>query len=196
MDRVGFTTRPARPQDAPDLAELVNIAGEGLPYYLWTKMAGPGEDAWEVGRERARREQASFSYRNALIAEAENRAVGALIGYLLPDAPEPVDAAMPAMFVPLQELENIASGTWYVNVLAVFDEYRGRGYGTRLLSIADRLASDLGHRGLSIIVSDANSGALQLYERCGYKFKAQRKKEKESWVSDGQNWLLLTKESA
>ena len=32
-----------------------------------------------------------------------------------------------AMFVPLQELENLAPGTWYVNVLAVRPEFRGLG---------------------------------------------------------------------
>ena len=86
---------PARRFDC--LAELVNIAGEGMPYYLWTKMACPGQDPWEVGRDRARREQASFSYRNALIAEAGDQVVGTLIGYPLPDVPEPIGLAMPAM---------------------------------------------------------------------------------------------------
>jgi len=192
----GFTTRPATTEDAPRLAELVNIAGEGMPYYLWAKMARPGEDPWEVGRDRAQREQASFSYRNALIAEAGDRVVGTLIGYPLPDAPEPIDPTMSAMFVPLQELENIAAGTWYVNVIAVYDEYRGRGYGTYLLSVADRIASELDHKGLSIIVAGTNSGARRLYERCGYKLRAQRQLEKEDWVSEGQNWLLLIKERA
>ena len=111
MDQTSFAIRPATPDDAPHLARLVNIAGEGLPYYLWTKMARTGEDPWQVGRERARREQASFSYRNAHIVEAGHRVVGTLIGYPLPDTPEPIDPAMPAMFVPLQELENIACGT-------------------------------------------------------------------------------------
>lgn len=196
MDRLNPTTRQARPEDAPHLAKLVDIAGEGLPYYLWTRMARLDEDPWEVGRDRARREQASFSYRNALIAEAGDRVVGALVGYPLPEAPEPIDPAMPAMFVPLQELENIASGTWYVNVIAVYDEYRGGGYGTYLLSVADHIASDLGSRGLSIIVSDANGGARRLYERCGYRLQAQRRMEKEDWVNEGQNWLLLAKERA
>jgi ribosomal protein S18 acetylase RimI-like enzyme len=172
---------------------LVNIAGEGLPYYLWTKMARPGEDPWEVGRQRAQREQASFSYRNALIAEVDGRVVGTLIGYPLPDAPEPIDAEMPAMFVPLQELENIACGTWYVNVLAVVDEYRGKGIGTRLLSLADSIASDLRLAGLSIIVSDANRGARKLYERSGCRLEAQRPMVKEDWAGEGRNWVLLTK---
>ncbi len=196
MDQTSFAIRPATPDDAPHLARLVNIAGEGLPYYLWTKMARTGEDPWQVGRERARPEQASFSYRNAQIVEAGHRVVGTLIGYPLPDTPEPIDPAMPAMFVPLQELENIACGTWYVNVLAVFDEHRGQGIGTRLLSFADGVASDLSLKGLSIIVSDGNSGARRLYESCGYRLVAQRQMVKEDWASDGRNWLLLTKESA
>jgi ribosomal protein S18 acetylase RimI-like enzyme len=176
------------------LAELVNAAGEGMPYYLWTKMADPGEDPWDVGRDRARREQASFSYRNALIAEAGDQVVGSLIGYPLPDEPEPIDPEMPAMFVPLQELENLAARTWYVNVIAIYDGCRGQGYGSSLLAVADRIASDLGRKELSLIVSDANIGARRLYERCGYRLRAERRMEKEDWVSEGKNWLLLTKE--
>jgi hypothetical protein len=74
--------RYATPDDAEALAELINFAGEGLPLYLWTSMAGPGESAWEVGRRRALREVGSFSYRNAVIAEAGGRIVASLIGYL------------------------------------------------------------------------------------------------------------------
>ena len=37
--------RAARPDDAPALAELVNFAGEGLPLYLWGKMAEAGQTA-------------------------------------------------------------------------------------------------------------------------------------------------------
>jgi hypothetical protein len=55
--------RSATLQDTVALAELVNFAGEGLPLYLWTKMAKTREDPWSVGTARARREQGSFSYR-------------------------------------------------------------------------------------------------------------------------------------
>ena len=97
--------RAARIEDAAALAELVNHAGEGLPLYLWGKMAGSGESAWEVGRRRAARDTGSFSYRNATVVEADGRCAGCLIGYDIPDAPAPIPEDMPAMFVPLQELE-------------------------------------------------------------------------------------------
>src|SRR5918998_3585228 len=99
MDASGLTIRAARPDDANQLAELVNIAGEGMPLYLWTRMAGPDQDPWAVGRDRAGRDQASFSYRNAVMAELDGRIVGTLIGYALPNAPEPIGPDLPAMFV-------------------------------------------------------------------------------------------------
>jgi hypothetical protein len=82
--------RPARLDDAPLLAELVNYAGEGLPLYLWSKLAEPGESAWDVGRRRAAREEGSFSYRNATMIEHEGQTAGCLIGYEIPDQPVPI----------------------------------------------------------------------------------------------------------
>src|ERR1700752_4078358 len=100
------------------MAELVHFASEGLALYLWTKIAGPGVDPWTIGRERAEREAGGFSYRNAVVAEADGRVVEALVGYPLPDTPEPMSAGLPPIVVPLEELESLAPGTWYVNVLA------------------------------------------------------------------------------
>jgi ribosomal protein S18 acetylase RimI-like enzyme len=179
--------------DAPVLAELVNYAGEGLPHYLWGTLAESGEDAWDVGRRRAARDDGSFSYRNAAIIERDGNCAGCLIGYEIPDDPEPIADDMPAMFVPLQELENLVPGTWYVNVLAVRPQFRGHGLGTQLLDLADKTAQSLGKRGLSVIVSDANAGALRLYERCGYSQSATRPMVKEGWKNDGTLWVLLAK---
>ncbi len=186
--------RRATPDDAHALAELIDLAGEGMPSYLWAGMAEPGEGVWDVGRRRARREEGGFSYRNAAVLEEDGRVVACLIGYRLPDEPEPIDhERTPAMFVPLQELENLAPGTWYVNVLATYPEHRGSGYGTRLLELADRLATAAGSRGLSIIVSDANRAARRLYERRGCRVVAERVMVKERWENAGANWVLLVK---
>ena len=185
--------RSATIADAAALADFVNMAGEGLPLHLWKGMAGPGEDAWEVGRRRATRESGSFSYRNAVLLEERGSVVACLIGYRLPDAPEPIDyAKMPPIFVPLQELENLTPGTWYVNVLACHPEERGKGYGARLLSEADERAAQTGCGGLSIIVSDANEGACRLYERHLYREIARRPMVKEDWKNPGKSWVFLT----
>ena len=186
--------RPATPADAAALADLANFAGEGLPLYLWERIRGHGETAWEHGRRRAARETGAFSYRNAVVAEVGGKCAACLIGYPQPDDPEPIDyAAMSPMFVPLQELENLAPGTWYVNVLATYPQYRGQGFGTRLLGIAEDIARQNRKTGLSIIVSDANHGARRLYQRCGYLEAGERLKVKDSWENEGRSWVLLTK---
>jgi ribosomal protein S18 acetylase RimI-like enzyme len=187
--------RPATRADAQALAELINFAGEGLPLYLWARMAEPGEDPWEVGRRRAQRVEGGFSYRNAFVAETQGSIAGCLIGYALAQQAEPFDVTQtPAMFVPMLELESLAPGTWYVNVLATYPQFRGRGIGGALLDLAETRARDAGLAGMSIIVSDANSGAVRLYERKGYRRMAQRPMVKEQWQNDGENWILLTKD--
>lgn len=80
------------------------------------------------------------------------------------------------MFVPLQQLEDMAPGTWYVNVLAAYPESRGRGIGTELLSIAECIATRLSKRALSIIVADTNTGARRLYERHGFSSVARKRR--------------------
>ena len=186
--------RWATVDDAEPMTRLVNFAGEGMPVYIWTRLAEDGQSPWQIGRERARRESGSFSYRNTVVREDGGEVVACLIGYPLPDEPEPVDyGELPAMFRPLQELEDLAPKTWYVNVLAAFPEHRGKGYGGALLVIADEITRDTDREGLSIIVSDANSGARRLYERSGYKEIATRPMHKDDWENDGENWVLLIK---
>ncbi len=193
MNTTEIRYRQATPADAAALAELINFAGEGLPLYLWERMAEPGESAWDVGRRRAQRETGAFSYRNAVVAERGGRIVAGLVTYRVAEEPEVIDAETPGIFVPLLELENMAPGSWYVNVLAVYPLHRGRGLGGQLLEIAAGQAREDGSRGESIIVSDANTGARRLYERVGYRYVDQRPMVKGDWQNPGENWVLLVK---
>jgi len=161
---------------------------------LWTRMASPGQDPWEVGRQRARRDSGAFSWRNTVLREADGRVAASLVGYPLPDQPQPTDySALPALFVPMQQLEDMAPRTWYVNVLATYPEYRRRGHATALLEIAARLAREADRDGLSIIVADSNEGARRLYEQAGFRERAMRPMVKEGWDGSGDNWVLLVR---
>lgn len=188
--------RQATPADASAMADLVHFASEGLALYLWTKIARPGSDPWAIGRERAGRDAGSFSYRNTIVAESEGRVAAGLIGYPIADTPDPSPANLPPIVVPLQELEDLVPGTWYVNVLAAYPEHRGKGYGAALLGIAERFARATRRRGMSIIVADNNTGARRLYERCGYREVAHRRMVKEGWQHAGSDFVLLTKRVA
>jgi ribosomal protein S18 acetylase RimI-like enzyme len=181
--------RPARPDDAPALADLVVLASEGLSLQAWAGMAGPGESPLDVGRRRAARDRGAFSWRHAVVADEGQGAVAALLGYPLPDTPEAADPDLPTMFVPLQELEGDASGTWYANVLATYPEHQGRGHGSRLLRAAEGLMRATGRRGFSLVVSDRNEGALRFYRHHGFRVAASRPAVDPAHA--GGAWLLM-----
>lgn len=190
----GFRLRPARKDDARALAQLIDIAGEGFATYLWTQAAAPGEGALDVGTRRAQREDGGFSYRNATVAETEGRVAGLLLGYRLADPYDTGDlSALPDLVRPLVELESEAPGSWYVNALALFPEYRGRGLGSQLLAEAERIAGHLRGSTLSIIVADQNEGAKRLYLRTGYRAVARRPLVAFPGLPHTGDWVLMTK---
>lgn len=179
--------RPAVRDDAADIARLGNLAGDGLPSYFWRRAAAPGQSAFAVGVARVLRDDASFSWRNTAVLEAEGRVAGALVTCPIPDEPEPLEELAPIERT-LQALENQALGSQYVNVLAVYEAFRRRGYGRRLLEEAERRA---GARPLSLIVADRNAGARRLYDSFGFRVAVEVPMEKEDWQSDSTAWVLM-----
>ncbi|MEM7399232.1 MAG: GNAT family N-acetyltransferase [Pseudomonadota bacterium] len=188
------TFRPARLADAATLTVLMDIAGEGVPNRLWLEMARPGHSALEVGRERARREEGGFSYRHTTVAEIDDEIVACLIGYVLDDPYDLSDLDdMPEPFRPLIRLEAQAPGTWYVNVMATFAEYRGQGLGTELLNVAAERTREAGASASSIIVGSWNTSAERLYVRCGYQPIARDTAIlPESYPHSG-DWILMVR---
>ncbi len=188
------TVRSARLSDASALAVLVDIAGEGGPNYMWGMLAAPGQSTLEIGRERARREEGGFSYRNSIVAEVACEVAGSLIGYRLDD---PYDLtgldALPELVRPLIRLEAQAPGSWYVNVLATFPEFRGQGIGGRLLEVAETKGRKEGVSAMSVIVGSWNEGAMRLYTRCGYAPSASEPAILPPGFPHQGDWVLMIK---
>jgi ribosomal protein S18 acetylase RimI-like enzyme len=205
--------RGARRADAPVLAELANLAGEGLPAFLWARLAEhdpehAGQTPMTVGAMRAARDEGAFSYRHAVVIEAQRRAgavpevAGMLVGYrqLVPYDPGNLDA-LPAQVRPLVELEAAAerqaafegaAGTWYLNILAVLPVFRRLGLGSRMLNLAEKFALDSGAARMSIVVDSANAGADRLYRARGFAEAARR--PIAAWPDGPRgDWVLLTK---
>ncbi len=182
--------RRATAADAAALAEFINFAGEGLPMYLWRQMAAEGEDPWEIGRRRqVERLEASAVF----VIDEGGGAIACLTGYPVPAEPEPVGDDELDIFRPLIELENLAPLTWFINVLAAYPEHRGRGFGMRLLALAEDLAREQGLSAMSLIVASGNAGARRLYERIGYAETARRDIVKDGWDCDSAEWVLMVK---
>ena len=186
-------SRAATPEDAAHLVDFVLMAGEGLPDLAWADMAEKGETPRDVGLRRATREEGSFSYRNATLFERDGDVLGGLVGSRLPEEPVVIGPEFPPAFVPLQELENLAPGSWYVNILGVRENARGQGIGTAMLERATEIARDAGAASLSIIVFSANPGAERLYRRVGYSEAGRHLLAMPGWAHDGCDAILLTK---
>ncbi|WP_299730634.1 GNAT family N-acetyltransferase [uncultured Tateyamaria sp.] len=172
-DGFHMSIRSATARDAADLAILIDIAGEGIPSWLWTTSATDGQSPLDIGMARACRTDGGFSYANALVAERDGDVIGMGLSYAI-DAPPTVDPNdLPAPITPFVALEAQSVGTWYVNALAVRACARGGGIGTALLSAVEETARGAGYDRLSIQVYEQNTGAVRLYRRAGFALAAR-----------------------
>lgn len=196
-----LTLRPARREDAPHIARLLNVAGHGLPLWYWTQAAAEGEKPFDLGTRRAAQDEGDFSWHNSTMAEWDGAIAGGLITYRIATAPVPLEE-LPPPFRPLQALENRVLGSDYVLALAVYPVFRRHGIASRLLEEAEaRAVAAAAARspgtsapGLSLVCADSNTEALALYAAHGFRVEATEPVvPAEGWFSDCQNWLLLVK---
>ncbi len=162
--------------DCLAIAELAQIAGDNMPGHFWQESRLPGQTLEQAGAVRARNETANFSWRNTLLARVDGEIAGMLLGYRLPAAADNDEdpADFPEFVSPIIELEQCAPESYYINMLAAYPRFRGRGIGSALLAQADRLALDAGCELISIGVFATNTGALRLYRRFGYELLESR----------------------
>lgn len=185
--------RQATAFDADHLVRFINMAADDLPLHFWKKSVGEAGDPLAYGRERAARETGNFSFRNAWLAEVDGAVAACLLGYVAEDEPSPIDPDTPPIFVPLLQLEALAPGSWYLNVLATYDAFRGKGCASALLAKAETVAIEAGRTTISLIAADTHVDALRLYRAKGYGEVARRPVVKADWAVDATEWMLFTK---
>lgn len=185
----------ASKEHADELAYLINLAGEGIPVHLWQNMVEANESPLDVGTRRAAREEGSFSYHNAKICVENNVVMGMLISYQQPD-PYHIDdlSEYPELVQPLIELEAQAPGSWYINAIATYEKYRGKGVASMLLAEAEALAKSNACKLMSLIVATENDAAHRLYKRLGYETKASLPVIPYPGCMHEGNWALMTRD--
>lgn len=167
--------RAAKPDDARDLARLIEIAGAGIPTWLWSGMAAPGESPLDVGERRARREEGGFSYRNAIVAVRSGAVIGMILAYRLPPLSEDEIADAPDVLRPILELEAEVPDTWYINAFAIDEAERGHGTGSRLMDATVDAARSAGCSQASVQFFSENPRAGAFYRRHGFRQVAARR---------------------
>lgn len=191
-----YKLRPAQKSEAATLAVLADMAGHGLPSWFWAPVRQSGHfvSIVEVGRDRILKDDHTLSYRRMTVAEAGDEVAGMLLDYAID--PPMDDAAISeehAVVQPLLRLEAKAQGSWYINMLAVFREFRDAGIGKVLIEESARRALTAGKTEHSLIVEDDNP-ARDLYERCGFACRSQEAFVPfEGSMKRSGNWLLMTR---
>jgi ribosomal protein S18 acetylase RimI-like enzyme len=186
--------RDAKISDCRAIAELALMAGEGIPAYFWSQSKEGDQELEDVGAHNAASESENFSYRNVRLAIVDNIVAGMSLAYRLPDSStaENLDD-YPQFIRPLIELEQCAPGSFYINMLATYSQYRNQMIGARLMDDADKQAAYTGCAIISVIVFGQNEGALRFYRRLGYAVTDRRPVVAHSCHPYTGDVVLLTK---
>ncbi len=179
---------------ARDLAQLINIAGEGIPFFIWSQMARDDESPMDIGEARAARSDGDFSYRNAKVLINNDNILGMFLGYQLPLSYSLDELGeYPPVVRPLVELESIAAGSFYINALATYEKYRGKGVAKTLMIAAESLALENRYHDLSLIVGSENVVAITMYKKMGFFALQSREVIGYPGATLGGDWVLMMK---
>ena len=157
--------RPARHDDAHEIARFFQITSEGGADYIWSLIAEPGADLLAVGTARYAREGVNFSYENCLIAEHQGRVIGMMHSYVMRHDPHAEPVTDPVL-APYADME--IPDTLYISSLGLDEGWRNKGLGANFLPAAQARCDELGLAGLSLISYAVNTGALRFYEHHGF----------------------------
>lgn len=108
------------------------------------------------------------------IAELAMMAGEGIPAYFWEQSRQSGEGLYPEFIRPCIELENQVPGSFYINMLASYPQFRDQGNGTKLMAEAERQARERACNTLSIQVFEENQGALRLYQRLGYTLVDQR----------------------
>lgn len=191
-----LTFRAGLPEDASDLAILLDAASRRMASWYWGTLAAPGQSWLEVGRDRFLSLPDTTSYHSKWhVAEVGGRTIGAFFGFSVPDPYDRLDLnALPLPLRAMFELEVVAKGCWLLQAVALFPEQRGKGHGPTLIAQACEAARDAGHRRIALEVESPNTEALSLYRKCGF-FEWERRVFVPFPGSDDEgDWILMAKD--
>ena len=191
-----ITFRPATRADAPVIARLFQISSEGVADYAWMSLPDPefqGMEILDIGAKRFEREGVDISYQNCDIAEIDEEPVGMLHAYAMGSDVGHVPDDCDPILKPYMELEE--PNSLYISGLAMFNEFRGLGAGTRLLDFAYRRARAESLKKISLICFAENEGAYRLYQREGFKDRLRRAVVPHPLIEHGGDAVLMVREN-
>lgn len=170
MDKLNI--RAAAVDDADLAARLIYEAIHDIAYQLTGETTA--EDAIKALAELFRQEGNRFSSKQILVAEVEGNVAGIILCYHGSEADQ-LDAPIAERLRqktgnPNPSIDKEADeDEYYIDSIAVFPAYRGRGIAKALLAAAEEAGAALGYERIALNVEYGNDSAARLYTSIGYE---------------------------
>ena len=186
--------RAAEKRDCLKLAELRNIASDGIMEYLLHDLI-PGMKPIQVAASDMEKDKDPHTYRNAIVAMEETNIIGMAFSY--PSYYHEITDKM-RKFFPADRLEHLShfyssrvENSWYLDALCVLQSHRRRGIGERLISLTKERAVENGYNTLSLIARADNELALPLYKRTGFEIVQKIELRPNEFIRHDQGCVLM-----
>lgn len=185
--------RPATRNDALHVAAVIDIAGHGIDAEFWSDNLDGDISAISTAR-RLILEDTTLPYHlsKSFVLDVDGELAGGLIGGLV-TADAEIPPGIPDYTIPLLELESAVPGYWSVVAIAIYQEFRGRGFARKILDFAEAQARREHAPGMSIVVEDTNETAIALYRKVGFQDETSLPWRPYGGRVGPKNWLLLTR---
>ena len=199
-DTQDWVIRDGAANDAADLAGLAMMAGHGLLDIFYGGLI-PGKSTLEIVAERRILWPGGFcEARNwRVIEDAGHRLLGGLNSFphdlfVTASADPLLSWDRLATVASLSELEAAATGTYYVNMIAVFPERRRGGAGAALMAEAERLARLNGFRRMMLSTYEADVRLVNFYRGQGFQIHATKAIAPHPLLDHSGNWALMVRD--
>ena len=164
----------ARKEQAAEIASLIMLA---MTHESCRWFAGPQhtlDDFHALMTRLVEREDSQYSYLNTLVAMVDDKVAGICTSYdgalLLPLRRAFIDGALEAFGIDYNGFdEETQAGELYLDSLAVFPEYRGRGIATQLIKATLQKGMEVGLP-VGLLVNEENPKAEKLYRSLGFDY--------------------------
>lgn len=178
---IDFRLRPARREDAPDIARAVIMAvGEEIA----TAFGGSPDRRKLVDEtfvRTAARDDSQYSYRNAIIAETpDGKTAGVIVAYdgarlhrMRPAFCEEANSVLGYNMKSDEMADETSPDEIYLDSLAVWPEWRGNGLAHKLIKAAIDRHSESG-KPFGLLCDPDNDRVRRLYESIGFRIVGMR----------------------
>ena len=196
---MGVNYRTGERKDCKKIAELINIASDGVVEYLFHNLV-PGMTPIQVLAHNLENDNYPHSYRNALVAAEGTDVIGMALSY--PSSYHKITGEM-RNFFPADRLEHFShfyssriENSWFLDALCVTERHRRRGIGKKLISLTKEKAVENGYNALSLIVFADNELAIPVYKRTGFEIVQKIELRGNEFIKHEDGCLLMKCEIA